>query len=51
MDVASRPNGVGHRFKSRAMDKEDIRTFRRWYRNAALRAGAAGKTAPARSAN
>jgi dimethylamine/trimethylamine dehydrogenase len=41
MDVASRPNGVGHPFQSRAMDKEDIRTFRRWHRNAALRARAA----------
>ncbi|MFM7335231.1 MAG: FAD-dependent oxidoreductase [Tabrizicola sp.] len=41
MDVASRPNGVGHPFQSRAMDKEDIRTFRRWHRNAALRAKAA----------
>jgi dimethylamine/trimethylamine dehydrogenase len=42
MDVASRPNGVGHPFQSRAMDREDIRTFRRWHRNAALRARAAG---------
>ncbi len=42
MDVASRPNGVGHPFQSRAMDKEDIRTFRRWHRNAALRARDAG---------
>jgi dimethylamine/trimethylamine dehydrogenase len=41
MDVASRPNGVGHPFQSRAMDKEDIRNFRRWHRNAALRARAA----------
>jgi dimethylamine/trimethylamine dehydrogenase len=41
MDVASRPNGVGHPFQSRAMDKEDIRTLRRWHRNAALRAKAA----------
>ncbi len=41
MDVADRPNGVGHPFQSRAMDKEDIRTLRRWYRNAALRAKAA----------
>lgn len=38
MDVASRPNGVGHPFQSRAMDKEDIRNFRRWHRKAALRA-------------
>ncbi|MBL9047578.1 MAG: NADH:flavin oxidoreductase, partial [Tabrizicola sp.] len=28
MDVASRPNGVGHPFQSRAMDKEDIRNLR-----------------------
>jgi dimethylamine/trimethylamine dehydrogenase len=42
MDVADRPNGVGHPFQSRAMDKEDIRTLRRWHRNAALRARAAG---------
>ena len=41
MDVVSRPNGVGHPFQSRAMDKEDIRNFRRWHRNAALRAKAA----------
>jgi dimethylamine/trimethylamine dehydrogenase len=41
MDVASRPNGVGHPFQSRAMDKEDIRNLRRWHRNAALRAKAA----------
>ncbi|OYX26579.1 MAG: NADH:flavin oxidoreductase [Rhodobacterales bacterium 32-66-7] len=42
MDVASRPNGVGHPFQSRAMDKADIRTYRRWHRNAALRAREAG---------
>ena len=41
MDVASRPNGVGHPFQSRAMDKEDIRNLRRWHHNAALRAKAA----------
>ena len=41
MDVASRPNGVGHPFQSRPMDKEDIRNLRRWHRNAALRAKAA----------
>jgi dimethylamine/trimethylamine dehydrogenase len=41
MDVASRPNGVGHPFQARAMDKSDIRDFRRWHRNAALRAKAA----------
>ena len=42
MDVASRPNGVGHPFQSRAMDKDDIRTLRRWHRNAAIRARDAG---------
>jgi len=41
MDVASMPNGVGHPFQSRAMDKTDIRNLRRWHRNAALRAKAA----------
>jgi dimethylamine/trimethylamine dehydrogenase len=40
-DVAAMPNAVGHPFQSRAMDKEDIRSFRRWHRNAALRARAA----------
>jgi len=40
-DVAGMPNSVGHPFQSRAMDKEDIRNFRRWHRNAALRAKAA----------
>ncbi len=42
MDVADMPNAVGHPFQSRAMDKTDIRNFRRWHRNAALRAKAAG---------
>ena len=37
-DVAAMPNSVGHPFQSRAMDKQDIRDFRRWHRNAALRA-------------
>jgi dimethylamine/trimethylamine dehydrogenase len=37
-DVASMPNAVGHPFQTRAMDKQDIRDFRRWHRNAALRA-------------
>ncbi|WP_309667468.1 FAD-dependent oxidoreductase [Tabrizicola sp.] len=41
MDVASRPNGVGHPFQSRAMDKSDIRDLRRWHRKAAQRAKAA----------
>jgi len=42
MDVASRPNSVGHPFQSRAMDRSDIRDLRRWHRNAAPRAKAAG---------
>jgi dimethylamine/trimethylamine dehydrogenase len=37
-DVASMPNAVGHPFQTRAMDKTDIRDFRRWHRKAALRA-------------
>jgi len=41
-DVASMPNSVGHPFQARAMDKSDIRDLRRWHRNAALRAKAAG---------
>ena len=41
-DVADRPNSVGHPFQARAMDKDDIRTLRRWHRKAALRAKAAG---------
>ena len=41
-DVASLPNLVGHPLQTRAMDKEDIRNFRRWHRNAALRAKEAG---------
>ncbi|AZL59350.1 NADH:flavin oxidoreductase [Tabrizicola piscis] len=40
-DVAEMPNSVGHPFQTRAMDKQDIRDFRRWHRNAALRAKAA----------
>jgi dimethylamine/trimethylamine dehydrogenase len=40
-DVAAMPNAVGHPFQTRAMDKQDIRDFRRWHRNAALRAKAA----------
>jgi dimethylamine/trimethylamine dehydrogenase len=42
MDVAGYPNGVGHPFQTRAMDKRDIRDFRRWHRKAALRARDAG---------
>jgi dimethylamine/trimethylamine dehydrogenase len=37
-DVAAMPNAVGPPFQARAMHKADIRDFRRWHRNAALRA-------------
>ncbi len=40
--VDSRPNVTGSPYQSRAMDKSDIREFRRWHRNAALRAREAG---------
>lgn len=42
LDLASVPNAVGHPFQTRAMDKSDIRTFRGWHRDAALRARDAG---------
>ncbi|MCV2872795.1 FAD-dependent oxidoreductase [Defluviimonas sp. WL0050] len=42
MDVGSFPNLAGHPLQTRAMDKEDIRTFRRWHRRAAIRARDAG---------
>jgi dimethylamine/trimethylamine dehydrogenase len=42
MDVDSMPSVVGNPFQSRAMDKQDIRAFRQWHRDAALRAKAAG---------
>ena len=42
MDVASLPNSVGIPYQTRAMDKADIRELRRWHRDAALRARAAG---------
>jgi dimethylamine/trimethylamine dehydrogenase len=42
MDVASMPNMVGIPYQTRAMDKADIRELRRWHREAALRAKAAG---------
>ena len=38
LDVASRPNGVGVPYQTRAMDRKDIRNVRRWHRDAALRA-------------
>ena len=42
MDIDSFPNLAGHPFQTRAMDKTDIRTLRRWHRKAALRAKEAG---------
>ena len=42
MDVDSLPNLAGHPFQTRAMDKTDIRNFRRWHRKAAIRARDAG---------
>jgi len=42
MDVDSLPNGPGSPSQTRSMDKADIREFRRWHRNAALRAKQAG---------
>ncbi len=37
-DVASIPNTAGHPYQPRSMDKSDIREFRRWHREAAIRA-------------
>ncbi|MFK7754998.1 MAG: FAD-dependent oxidoreductase [Sedimentitalea sp.] len=42
LDLDSLPNAVGHPFQTRAMDKNDIKTLRRWHRKAALRARDAG---------
>ncbi|MEM6588340.1 MAG: FAD-dependent oxidoreductase [Pseudomonadota bacterium] len=42
MDVKAMPNLAGQPYSTRAMDKEDIKTFRRWHRRAALRAKEAG---------
>jgi dimethylamine/trimethylamine dehydrogenase len=42
MDVASIPVSAGDPFQTRAMDKTDIREFRRWHREAAKRAKQAG---------
>lgn len=42
MDLGSMPNAAGHPFQTRAMDKSDIRNFRRWHLKAALRAKEAG---------
>ncbi|WP_299949805.1 FAD-dependent oxidoreductase [uncultured Ruegeria sp.] len=38
MDLASYPNKSGHPYQTRAMDKTDIRNFRKMHRDAALRA-------------
>jgi dimethylamine/trimethylamine dehydrogenase len=42
MDVDSMPNRAGDPYQTKAMDKVDIRNLRRWHRDAALRAKAAG---------
>ncbi|MCJ8298880.1 MAG: NAD(P)-binding protein [Pseudomonadales bacterium] len=42
MDVVSMPNLAGHPYHTRAMDKTDIRDFRRWHKKAAIRAKQAG---------
>jgi dimethylamine/trimethylamine dehydrogenase len=42
LDLASFPNLAGHPYQTQAMDKSDIRNFRHWHRNAALRAKEAG---------
>ena len=42
LGVASMPVGKPHSAQTRAMDKDDIRALRRWHRDAALRAKAAG---------
>lgn len=41
LDVASLPMVSGDPYQTRAMDKDDIRQFRQWHRQAALRAKAA----------
>ncbi len=42
LDVHSLPNGVGHPWQTREMDRTDIADLRRWHRKAALRAKEAG---------
>lgn len=42
IDVSSRPSWKPYPFQSRKMDKQDFRDLRQWYRDAALRAKAAG---------
>ncbi len=42
LSLNSIPNQAGHPYQTRAMDKADIRAFRKWHRDAALRAKTAG---------
>ena len=42
MAPSAAPNETGNSTQARAMDKEDIRTLRRWFREAALRSRRAG---------
>jgi len=42
MSVSALPISVGYPVQARAMDKADIRDYRRWHRDAALRAKRAG---------
>ncbi|MDZ4735776.1 MAG: FAD-dependent oxidoreductase [Rhodospirillaceae bacterium] len=42
MDLDSFPNLAGNPYQTRAMDRADIRNFRRWHRKAAIRAKEAG---------
>ncbi|MFT4999060.1 MAG: dimethylamine/trimethylamine dehydrogenase [Paracoccaceae bacterium] len=42
LSVGNLPNLAGNPFQCRQMDRQDIRDTRRWHRNAALRAKAAG---------
>ena len=42
LDLDSVPNAVGNPLQTRSMDKSDIRQFRQWHRDAAIRAKQAG---------
>lgn len=42
MDLDNFPSSIGNPYQTRAMDKTDIKTLRRWHRRAALRARDAG---------
>ena len=42
LSLNSMPNQVGNPYQTKAMDKADIRAFRKWHRDAALRAKSAG---------